>query len=55
MLGIGIGYLFGWLLNLDKDFAILVFMAAGCGLGAAYLFLSLFQSFRTKEAIGAAK
>lgn len=46
LLGIGIGYLFSWLLNLDKDFAILVFMAAGCGLG---LLTSFFVSYRLEQ------
>lgn len=46
LLGIGIGYLFGWLLNLDKDFAILVFMAAGCGLG---LLTSFFVSYHLEQ------
>lgn len=46
LLGIGIGYLFSWLLNLDKDFAMVVFMTSGCGLG---LLTSFFVSYRLEQ------
>lgn len=46
LLGIGVGYLVAWFLDLDKDFGWFVLMAAGCGVG---LLISFFVSLRMEQ------
>lgn len=46
LVGIGLGYLLAWILELGHDFSTFVLMAAGCGLG---LLVSFFVTYRLEN------